>query len=189
MTSAALNSRQSASTTQSSSHLVSRVRQQEALEWVSLSAKPKAATPEKPDLGPLQTSEPWGVGWGACLLFPRVQETVRLRLCPSQTDCRQRAGLLHTCPEAWTPAARGRILGSCLCHLTLASQGSLCASVSPTANPVGSLADLEGHMAERGGGKGGSHCRQCRVQTTRAEPGSLSDSALKDAQKQGAENC
>lgn len=104
MTSAALNSRQSASTTQSSSHLVSRVRQQEALEWVSLSAKPEAATPEKPDLGPLQTSEPWGVGWGACLLFPRVQETVRLRLCPPQTDCRQRAGLLYTCPENWTPA-------------------------------------------------------------------------------------
>ena len=115
------------------------MRQQEALKWVSLSSNPEAATPEKPDLGPLQTSEPWCVGWGACLLFPCAQETVRLRLCPSQSDCRRRAGLLHTCPEAWTPAARGWIYGSCLCHSTLASQGSLCASVSPIANPEWSL--------------------------------------------------
>ena len=106
MTSTALNSRQSAT---HYSELLSSCFSSEALEWVSLSSNPEAATPEKPDLSPFQTSEPWGVGWGACLLFPHAQETVRLRLCPSQTDCRRRAGLLHTCPEAWTPAARGWI--------------------------------------------------------------------------------
>ena len=61
-----------------------RVGKQEALERASLGSNPSAAT-ARSQTSALSTPLRLGV-WAGRLPSPRVQETTRLELCPSQTD-------------------------------------------------------------------------------------------------------